>query len=148
MLCFFFPDRVGGAQYLNPLVMLINDSYVHTLPILQSLTFNTLFAVSEKSADALSRRRVQLSSYPWPQRGVDTVFDPQLYTWTMMMSVVIAYMPSLITVEVVEDRQASLFEFLPFSSENYTLSPLVYGCVKMLPPKQCGLGVQRTVVSI
>ncbi|KAM7312761.1 cholesterol transporter ABCA5 [Ixodes scapularis] len=85
--------------------MLINDSYVHTLPILQSLTFNTLFAVSEKSADALSRRRVQLSSYPWPQRGVDTVFDPQLYTWTMMMSVVIAYMPSLITVEVVEDRQ-------------------------------------------
>ncbi|XP_042143725.1 cholesterol transporter ABCA5 [Ixodes scapularis] len=100
------PDNLGAEnKYLNPLVMLINDSYVHTLPILQSLTFNTLFAVSEKSADALSRRRVQLSSYPWPQRGVDTVFDPQLYTWTMMMSVVIAYMPSLITVEVVEDRQ-------------------------------------------
>ncbi|KAG0417514.1 hypothetical protein HPB47_005542, partial [Ixodes persulcatus] len=127
------PDNLGAEnKYLNPLVMLVNDSYVHTLPILQSLTFNTLFAVSEKSADALSRRRMQLSSYPWPQRGFVTVFDPKLYTWTMMMSVVIAYMPLLITVEVVEDRQASLFEFLPFSSQNYTLNPLVCACPGLL----------------
>lgn len=93
---------------MNPLVMLFNDSHVHTLPILQSLTFNALYASVEKNPEAVNARRLQVSSLPWPQRGIEKVFDAQLYTWTMMMSVVLAYMPSLITVEVVEDRQVCL----------------------------------------
>ncbi|CAN7984948.1 unnamed protein product, partial [Ixodes hexagonus] len=102
------PENLAGDhKYVNSLVMLINDSHVHALPILQSLTFNVLLAVTERSADVLDQRRLQASSYPWPQRGVEMIFDPQLYTWVMMMSVVLAYMPSLISVEVVEDRQAS-----------------------------------------
>lgn len=100
------PENLGGDyKYTNPLTLLINDSHVHTLPILQSLTFNTLYAALEKNESVLDERRLRVSSYPWPQRGVEKVFDAQLYTWTMMMSVVLAYMPSLIAVEVVEDRQ-------------------------------------------
>ncbi|XP_049519506.1 cholesterol transporter ABCA5-like isoform X3 [Dermacentor silvarum] len=100
------PENLGGDyKYTNPLTLLINDSHVHTLPILQSLTFNTLYAALEKNESVLDERRLRISSYPWPQRGVEKVFDAQLYTWTMMMSVVLAYMPSLIAVEVVEDRQ-------------------------------------------
>nr|XP_054923491.1 ABC-type organic anion transporter ABCA8-like isoform X1 [Dermacentor andersoni] len=100
------PENLGGDyKYTNPLTLLINDSHVHTLPILQSLTYNALYAALEKNESVLDERRLRVSSYPWPQRGVDKVFDAQLYTWTMMMSVVLAYMPSLIAVEVVEDRQ-------------------------------------------
>ncbi|KAH8038334.1 hypothetical protein HPB51_001117 [Rhipicephalus microplus] len=100
------PENLGGDyKYTTPLTLLFNDSHVHTLPILQSLTFNALYASLEKDEAVLDERRLRVSSYPWPQRGVDKVFDAQLYTWTMMMSVVLAYMPSLIAVEVVEDRQ-------------------------------------------
>ncbi|XP_077510985.1 cholesterol transporter ABCA5-like isoform X2 [Amblyomma americanum] len=100
------PENLGGEyKYTNPLTLLFNDSHVHTLPILQSLMFNALYAARAKSSDVLSERRLRTSSFPWPQRGIDRVFDAQLYTWTMMMSVVLAYMPSLIAVEVVEDRQ-------------------------------------------
>ncbi|XP_064460515.1 cholesterol transporter ABCA5-like isoform X2 [Ornithodoros turicata] len=103
------PDNLGtdlkSYKYINPMVLLYNDSFIHTLPILQSLTFNVLYTHLEKSADVLDKRRLHVSSFPWPQRGIEKVFDAQLYTWTMMMSVVLAYMPSLITVEVVEDRQ-------------------------------------------
>ncbi|XP_077535547.1 cholesterol transporter ABCA5-like isoform X4 [Haemaphysalis longicornis] len=93
------------AQYTSPLTMLFNDSHVHTLPILQSATFNALYAALERNAAVLDERRLRVSAFPWPQRGAEKVFDAQLYTWTMMMSVVLAYMPSLIAVEVVEDRQ-------------------------------------------
>ncbi|KAH7957727.1 hypothetical protein HPB52_022524 [Rhipicephalus sanguineus] len=100
------PENLGGDyKYTSPLTLLFNDSHVHTLPILQSLTFNALYAALEKNESVLEERRLRVSSFPWPQRGVDKVFDAQLYTWTMMMSVVLAYMPSLIAVEVVEDRQ-------------------------------------------
>ncbi|KAL3223630.1 hypothetical protein MRX96_027300 [Rhipicephalus microplus] len=94
------PENLGGDyKYTTPLTLLFNDSHVHTLPILQSLTFNALYASLEKDEAVLDERRLRVSSYPWPQRGVDKVFDAQLYTWTMMMSVVLAYMPSLIAVE-------------------------------------------------
>lgn len=95
------------AQYTSPLTMLFNDSHVHTLPILQSATFNALYAALERNAAVLDERRLRASAFPWPQRGTEKVFDAQLYTWIMMMSVVLAYMPSLIAVEVVEDRQVS-----------------------------------------
>lgn len=100
------PENLGGEyKYTNPLTLLFNDSHVHTLPILQSLTFNALYAALERSVAVLDERRLRVSAFPWPQRGAEKVFDAQLYTWTMMMSVVLAYMPSLIAVEVVEDRQ-------------------------------------------
>lgn len=100
------PESLGGEyKYTNPLTVLFNDSHVHTLPILQSATFNALYAVLERNVAVLNERRLRVSAFPWPQRGAERVFDAQLYTWTMMMSVVLAYMPSLIAVEVVEDRQ-------------------------------------------
>lgn len=82
-----------------------NDTYIHSLPILQNILSN-VFSMSLNNGNN-KHKPIVVENYPFKQTNNETnlAFDGKIYTFIMLMSVILGCIPPMIAVEVVEDRQ-------------------------------------------
>lgn len=84
---------------------LFNDTYYHSLPILQNLLSNVCFRLKTKSEN---RTLIQTYNHPFPQVNDQNKYhasDPNVFTYVILMAIMLGSIPPSIAVEVVEDRE-------------------------------------------
>ena len=92
---------------------LFNISYYHSLPIVQNLMTNVFNYFQNPS---LNQSLIKTYNHPFPQTDRDNVllsFDSKVYTYVILMAIMLGSIPPAIAVEVVEDREV-IFHFYDF----------------------------------
>ena len=84
---------------------LFNYTYYHSLPIVQNLMTNIFNYFRNPSSNQV---KIQTYNHPFPQTDTESVlfsFDGKVYTYVILMAIMLGSIPPAIAVEVVEDRE-------------------------------------------
>ncbi|CAG2115476.1 unnamed protein product [Medioppia subpectinata] len=97
----------------KPMELLFNDTFTHSLPILINLMSNVLY-YTQGSAKPI-QSPINTYNHPFPQTDEESVlysFDGKVFTYCILMAIMLGTIPPTISVEVVEDRETKIKNLL------------------------------------
>jgi hypothetical protein len=95
--------------------LLFNDTFYHSLPILQNLLTNVFSFFLNGS-----QKVIHTYNHPFPQVNEEESiysFDGKVYTYVILMAIMLGSIPPSIAVEVIEDREVIKHCSIFFSPE-------------------------------
>ena len=116
---------------------LFNNTYYHSLPILQNLMTNIFYNWNNSYEN---QNRINVYNHPFPQTNEESVlysFDSKVYTYVILMAIMLGSIPPAIAVEVVEDRE--VLQYFYNKEINYLTNCSLQSKIKNLL-RVCGLG--------
>ncbi|XP_054155382.1 cholesterol transporter ABCA5-like [Oppia nitens] len=122
--------------------LIFNETYVHSLPILQNLMTNIYYRLIQSSRGQLTTEpfnNITVYNQPLPETDEMFVnrFDVKVFIYVMLISIMLGAIPPSIAVEVVEDRQSKIKNLLRvcgLSFHGYWLTTIVCHLLVFLIP--------------